>query len=813
MLNRKKIRSLHDVMMDHADAEFIYLRENDLTRFNPDVKLESLRVLDLSINDIGGTVNFLDRTPHLHHLYLTGNKIDSLVGISNLSSLETLCLSDNNINGFEGLENLPNLRVLSLNFNNIASFNAYPKLPSLHTLNLVGNPITDVASYRSIAVAVNNADLVSIDGNPVQEEERAAVAGYPGKVVHCIRHGYIVDEDGGSEAAAVEESAHAYLQKIQTQRNASQPLQLRYIRLTSNSAEGESARKNHHRNREDVEESGGSENESDEAGGDAGRNQAHHPHVYMEGVPIHLEVCMQDVRSQSQRTSDIFHSRHLYSVIFELSGEATEVFVVGSMNHWGEPIELERSEEENGEVCFRTTLYLPVGDYEYRYIVDGVEKVSEANRVKSRHNQGFCNLYQVTELKNNQYGYDGDEDEEQDTLLHVRWMRSDPATGVFELMDSTTGLDYTPTLDDVGSCLRAEVLAYVEGMFAFLYYDITTPIQPASPCCTHLAIQGEAVEGSVLMAEAVYHGGVEGHSALTWYRVYPDGREVAVEQRDPWAGYKVCGEDTGCRVRAVFTPVRQDWTAGKPTAVTTEVVACGTPECESIKIMGTLVEGSPLQCKVVYTGGREGSRSAYQWLRGVPGTEEFVPIEGENDTVYVPCIDDVGTCLAVEYTPANEAGVEGETCRCVLENPIEAGAPEITNLVISGEMQSGHVLMIEYDYTGGEPGEHLIQWFSRDADHHQSRIGQPNSEYLTLSNNEIDHTIEVVVTPIREDGMRGKPEHARSSGVVRPGTDESNDELDAEAAADEEGEVMQEENEMTAEGVQELHYDPVPPAQ
>ncbi|RHW67526.1 hypothetical protein DPX39_110147000 [Trypanosoma brucei equiperdum] len=95
---------------------------------------------------------------------------------------------------------------------------------------------------------------------------------------------------------------------------------------------------------------------------------------------------MQDVRSYEQRTEDIFHSRYLYPVTFKVSGEATEVFVVGSMNNWADPIELERCEEE-GEIYFHTTLYLPAGDYEYRYIVDGVEIVPESNGVLSKHKQ------------------------------------------------------------------------------------------------------------------------------------------------------------------------------------------------------------------------------------------------------------------------------------------------------------------------------------------------------------------------------------------------------------------------------------------
>lgn len=78
------------------------------------------------------------------------------------------------IDSFDGLKDLPNLRVLSLNFNSISSFANFPRLPALHSLNLYGNPVAEVPSFRSMAIAVNNPDLVSINGNAIQAEERAA---------------------------------------------------------------------------------------------------------------------------------------------------------------------------------------------------------------------------------------------------------------------------------------------------------------------------------------------------------------------------------------------------------------------------------------------------------------------------------------------------------------------------------------------------------------------------------------------------------------------------------------------------------------
>ncbi|CAJ1034431.1 Leucine Rich repeat (2 copies) [Leishmania utingensis] len=710
-MNRKNLRSIREVTLDHYDAEYMYLRENELTCFDCDVKMEQLRVLDLSINDIGGAVDFLQYTPHLHHLYMTGNKIDTLSGIANFAAIETLCLSDNSICSFAGLGNLPSLRVLSLNFNNITCFEGYPTLPNLHTLNLVGNPVTDAPNYRSMAIAVNGLNLVSVDGNPVQVEERAEADRYKGKVAHCVREGFTADGENPEQAAS------AFMVKMQRNRQDAKYLQLCSINLAPVAEEDE----------------------------------------IMEGKPIALSLCMQDVRPYAQRTTEVFQSSYLYPVIFKVSGEATEVFVVGSMNKWTEPISLERC-VEGDEVYFHTTLYLPVGDYEYRYIVDGVEKVSEANSMPSKYKEGFCNIYKVAELE--------PQEEDQDTILHIRWMRSAP-NGSYDVIEDENTLTYTPKAADIDCCLRAEVLAYVNGQFSFLYFDISTLTKPGLPQCPRLELTGVAMEGGLLTAEADYFGGIEGNSSLVWYRISPSGDEVAVDIVDPWAGYEVTRDDIGCRIRAEFTPVRNDWAAGEPKSATTNLVTCCGPECRTIRIIGHLVEGSQLEVDVEYRGGEEG-RSLYQWLRKAD-MNDYVPISEANGTKYVVTPKDVGQYLAVEYTPVNAEGVAGETCRCVLNNRIDEAVPIVTHLTIVGELMEQKTLSLEYDCKGSQSGEHMIQWYRHDKKRGiMTKIGSPNSNSVTLTSMDVGCSIEVSLTPVRYDGMTGKVVMAKRNGVVAP---------------------------------------------
>lgn len=721
VLNRKEVKNFKSIALENRNVEYLYLRENELETFDPYIILENLKVLDLSINRLSGTIDFLANTPILRHLYLTGNKLDSLQGVCGFSNLETLCLSDNVISSFEGLDALPNLRVLSLNFNNIQNFRCYPFLPSLHTLNLVGNPIVELPSYRAMAIASSCSGLVAVDGEAVQEEERQAVQAFHGRVVYCISEGFVVEDPENVDAAA-----DKFLLEMQRTQQQAKPLHLCSIGLVSVTPTG------------DVLPQFGKEP--------------------VEGTPLQLSVCLQDIRSLRERSTDTFYSRHLFPVQFKVCGDATEAFCVGSMNGWTDPIPLERCEDGN-EIAFQTTLYLPAGSYEYRYIVDGQVRVVETNPAESKFGRGSCNLYHVAAAQS--------PEEDQDTILHVRWLRSDDDNG-FALIDDENALSYTPTAADIGYCLRAEVLAYVKGDFSFLYFDISRPVVAGAPTCRSLFLEGEVAEGSQLTVHAAYSGGEEGSSSLTWFRVHPSGEEERLELEDPWAGYTLCLQDIGCRIRVEFVPVRSDWVAGEPRSEISPVVVAGVPVFRSAVVVGHLEEDSQdVMVETVYSGGVEGN-SKFQWFRR-DDEDQYYPLHGETNRTYHPTLDDVGKILAVDCTPVSKDGVEGEVYRTVLEVPVEPSPPQIVSANIKGELDEQHVLVVEYEYHGGHSGSHLIQWFRRDEAKRSTKVGRANTASLTTTVKEVGCFIDVVVTPVRSDGVQGKPVTASTTGPIRPG--------------------------------------------
>lgn len=716
LLNKKDLSNFQSIAHLYKDAEAIYLRENEFLEFDPYITLANLKILDLSMNSITGTIDFLPKMPQLRHLYMTSNKITSLEGFNDLELLETLCLSDNQIESFEGLDNLPNLRLLSLNYNQLKDFCQFPNLPSLHTLSLTGNPLVQIPSYRGMAIALSPPDLVYIDGTPVEAEERASVEHHRGKIVFCLGEGFVIE--GGN----VEEAADAFLLDYQRRMNDSKALKLQSIGIVS-------------------EENGSN--------------------LLTEGVPIKLNVCLQDLRDYHSRTTEVFFSEHIFPVVFKVDGEASEAFVCGSMNQWTDPIPLERVEED-GVVFFQTTLYLPAGDYEYRYIVDGTQQSSDEHKVTSKYKQGECNLYHVTKPEQQ-------EDNETGTLLLTRWMRSD-STNAFQLINNKYSLHYTPSSDDIGSCIRGEVIAYINGDFSFQYFDISTPVCAGQPRCSKLEIIGEVAEGEILRVEAEYVGGEEGNSGLSWFRVSPDGEEVALEMEDPWAGYELGIEDIGSRIKVEFTPVREDWVAGAPVSEMTAIVAAGVPACRDMKIVGLTEEDQPLVVETVYSGGVEGA-SVYQWFRHDNESDEFYPIEGATTPEYTPTLEDVGKIIAVEYTPISKDAVEGDVSRCMLETPVEAAPPQLRSLSIQGTLIEQHVLVVEYDYYGGYHGNHQIQWYRRE--HNKPvRIGRANSTTYTLTNKDVGYALEVAFIPVRSDGVQGDQFTVITDAPIQPASPE-----------------------------------------
>lgn len=125
---------------------------NDIWTIDSAMKLvPNAEEVNLSENRLRTVAN-LSSLPHLSHLNLSGNLIESVKDWHmTLGNLESLSLSYNKLKSLEGLSRLRSLKILDLSSNQIESFDEIDevaKLPVIEQVSLNGNPVSVEVDYR-----------------------------------------------------------------------------------------------------------------------------------------------------------------------------------------------------------------------------------------------------------------------------------------------------------------------------------------------------------------------------------------------------------------------------------------------------------------------------------------------------------------------------------------------------------------------------------------------------------------------------------------------------------------------------------------
>jgi len=111
---------------------------------------ELVRLLNFQHNVITKVEN-LNHLQRLIFLDLYDNKIENMVGVSQLTTLRVLMLGKNKITKIQGLQNLLKLDVLDLHGNQIKEVENLTQLRELRVLNLAGNLIEVVTNLKGMA--------------------------------------------------------------------------------------------------------------------------------------------------------------------------------------------------------------------------------------------------------------------------------------------------------------------------------------------------------------------------------------------------------------------------------------------------------------------------------------------------------------------------------------------------------------------------------------------------------------------------------------------------------------------------------------
>ncbi|MFS0821462.1 leucine-rich repeat domain-containing protein [Bacillus sp. 1P02SD] len=139
----------------------IYSRE----LYQSDLKmLYSLIAEHRGITDLSG----LEKAGNLSFLDLSGNKIENLELLSNLTNLSNLYLNSNNISDITPLSGLEKLRTLTLRGNKIEDISALKDLTALAELDFSNNEVEDISALstltniRTLLLGENKIKVISV---------------------------------------------------------------------------------------------------------------------------------------------------------------------------------------------------------------------------------------------------------------------------------------------------------------------------------------------------------------------------------------------------------------------------------------------------------------------------------------------------------------------------------------------------------------------------------------------------------------------------------------------------------------------------
>ncbi|KAG2639914.1 hypothetical protein PVAP13_2KG050900 [Panicum virgatum] len=289
-------------------------------------------------------------------------------------------------------------------------------------------------------------------------------------------------------------------------------------------------------------------------------------------------------------------------------------------------------------------------------------------------------------------------------------------------------------------------------------------VETLPPSLNFLTVTGEFCEGQILTGSYGYIGGHEGKSLYCWHlHETEDDEGSPASEASGSLQYHVSKEAIGKFVSFKCTPIRDDGIVGEARAfIGKDRVTPGMPTLLSLEVTGEAIEGKTMAASKRYWGGEEGD-TMFRWiLASSDGTEK--EIEGATSSLYTLKCDDIGFYIFVLCKPVRNDGVHGSLVSTKMIGPIIPGPPTCQSLELAGSMVEGGRLTFHAEYTGGLRGSCIQEWFRLHGDGRKEKLTA--DEYLDLDLADVDCRIELVYTPIREDGLQGSPRSVISDTIL-----------------------------------------------
>lgn len=298
------------------------------------------------------------------------------------------------------------------------------------------------------------------------------------------------------------------------------------------------------------------------------------------------------------------------------------------------------------------------------------------------------------------------------------------------------------------------------------YAILDDVVETLPPSLNFLTVTGEFSEDQMLTASYGYIGGYEGNSLYSWYlHETEDDEGSPLSEASGLLQYRIKKEDVGKFVSFKCIPIRNDGIVGEPGVfMGNDRVTPGNPTVLSLELNGEAIEGTTMVANRRYWGGEEGD-TVFRWvLTSSDGT--WNEIEGATSSSYSLKCDDIGFYVSVSCEPVRIDGVHGSLVTTEAIGPIIPGPPACRSLELAGSMLEGGRLTSHAEYTGGVKGNCIQQWFRSHDDGSKDELIADECLDLVLA--DVDCRIEVIFTPVREDGVQGSPKSV-SSDTILPG--------------------------------------------
>ncbi|XP_050287911.1 187-kDa microtubule-associated protein AIR9 isoform X2 [Quercus robur] len=290
-------------------------------------------------------------------------------------------------------------------------------------------------------------------------------------------------------------------------------------------------------------------------------------------------------------------------------------------------------------------------------------------------------------------------------------------------------------------------------------------VETLPPSLNFLSITGDYTEDGILTASYGYIGGHEGKSIYNWYlhEVETDSGSL-IPEVSGLLQYRVTKDAIGKFISFQCTPIRDDGIVGEPRiCMAQERFRPGSPRLLSLQIVGNDIEGATLSVDKKYWGGEEGD-SVFRWFRTSSDGMQS-EIWGATTASYMLSVEDIGFFVSVSCEPVRSDWARGPIVLSEQIGPIIPGPPTCQSLEFLGSMIEGQRVSFIASYSGGERGSCFHEWFRVKSNGAREKLS--TFDFLDLTLEDVGRCIELVYTPVRQDGMKGSPSSI-SSDIIAP---------------------------------------------